>query len=199
MRVKHVGAPLSYDALSRVAKELCSGPVCHRQRCSQRGLGWASLYDWPLRHSRRRHCAGFHQSPLWQRQMVQSSTFTSIPAGMIVVPAKQFGPVTQEVGEEGIRRTRNRCVSPESVSFWRYGGGRHTAAGSWSRHSDLFTGMHRWACFCNTKALLLVSPSPSTWSALHPNAPRAQTPARRWLGSAERLKYREMEEEGGWS
>lgn len=45
--------------------------------------------------------------------------------------------------------------------------------------------MHRWACFCNTKALLLVSPSPSTWSALHPNAPRAEKPARRWLGSAE--------------
>lgn len=32
-------------------------------------------------------------------------------------------------------------------------------------------GTHRWACFCNTKALLLVSPSPLTWSALHPNAP----------------------------
>lgn len=60
-----------------------------------------SLYDkaWPLRHSRRKHCACFHQSPLWQRQMVQSSTFTSIPAGMIVVPAKQFGPVA--LGREG--------------------------------------------------------------------------------------------------
>lgn len=56
-----------------------------------------SPYDnvWPLRHSRLKHCAGFHQSPLWQRQMVQSSTFTSIPAGMIVVPAKQFGPFLQ--------------------------------------------------------------------------------------------------------
>lgn len=32
-------------------------------------------------------------------------------------------------------------------------------------------GTHRWACFCNTKALLLVSPSPLTWSALHPNVP----------------------------
>ncbi len=53
---------------------------------------------WPLRHSRRKHCAGFHQSPLWHRQMVQSSTFTSMPAGMIVVPAKQFGPVTWEKG-----------------------------------------------------------------------------------------------------
>lgn len=62
-----------------------------------------SLYDkaWPLRHSRRKHCACFHQSPLWQRQMVQSSTFTSIPAGMIVVPAKQFGPVA--LGREGGR------------------------------------------------------------------------------------------------
>ncbi len=54
---------------------------------------------WPLRHSRRKHCAGFHQSPLWHRQMVQSSTFTSMPAGMIVVPAKQFGPVTWEKGD----------------------------------------------------------------------------------------------------
>lgn len=62
---------------------------------------------------------------------------------------------------------------------------------SQSRRTDLFTGMHRWACFCNTKALLLVSPSPSTWSALHPNAPRAQKPARRWLGSIERLESRE--------
>lgn len=57
--------------------------------------------------------------------------------------------------------------------------------------------MHRWACFCNTKALLLVSPSPSTWSALHPNAPWAEKPARRWLGSTERLEYRERETEEG--
>lgn len=97
-----------------------------------------SLYDsdWPLRHSRRKHCAGFHQSPLWQRQMVQSSTFTSIPAGMIVVPAKQFGPAAWgREGEEGrgegrtkkrekrMRTTRNGCGSPESISF---------SAGWWS-------------------------------------------------------------------
>lgn len=44
-------------------------------------------------HSRLEHCAGFHQSPLWQWQMLQSSTFTSMPAGMMVVPAKQLGPV----------------------------------------------------------------------------------------------------------
>lgn len=77
--------------------------------------------------------------------------------------------------------------------------------GSQSRHTDLFTGMHRWACFCNTKALLLVSPSPSTSSALHPNAARAEKPARRWLGSRQRLEYRGREKEscfekqkGGW-
>lgn len=39
-------------------------------------------------------------------------------------------------------------------------------------------GTDRWACFCNTKALLLVSPSPLTWSALHSNAPWAEAPAR---------------------
>lgn len=45
-------------------------------------------------HSRFEHWAGFHQSPLWQWQMLHSSTFTSMPAGIIVVPAKQFGPGT---------------------------------------------------------------------------------------------------------
>lgn len=81
---------------------------------------------------------------------------------------------------------------PRELSLCRRGGGvMQRTGGSWgsqSRRTDLFTGMHRWACFCNTKALLLVSSSPSTWSALHPNAPRAEEPARRWLGSAERLE-----------
>lgn len=49
-------------------------------------------------HSRLEHCAGFHQSPLWQWQMLQSSTFTSMPAGIIVVPAKQFGPAKKHRG-----------------------------------------------------------------------------------------------------
>jgi len=49
-------------------------------------------------HSRLEHCAGFHQSPLWQWQMLQSSTFTSMPAGIIVVPAKQFGPAKTHGG-----------------------------------------------------------------------------------------------------
>lgn len=53
--------------------------------------------------------------------MVQSSTFTSIPAGMIVVPAKQFGPAAWEGEEkdrkEGMRTTRNGRGSPESFSF----------------------------------------------------------------------------------
>lgn len=206
---------LSDSAQSQVALELCSCSVNHTNCCSRQGLAWASppsplesLYDnaWPLRHSRRKHCACFHQSPLWQRQMVQSSTFTSIPAGMIVVPAKQFGPAAWEGEEkdrkEGMRTTRNGCGSPESFSSseglgwtdakrgWELGGG----GGSQSRRTDLFTGMHRWACFCNTKALLLVSPSPLTWSALHPNAPWAEKPARSWHGSTERLEYRETEE-----
>lgn len=55
-----------------------------------RGLrGYSACLPW---HSRLEHCAGFHQSPLWQWQMLQSSTFTSMPAGMMVVPAKQLGP-----------------------------------------------------------------------------------------------------------
>lgn len=114
--------PAFNSTQSQVSSELCSCAVSHTNL-----LWWAgllrlsfssipacrspspflplflavSLYDkaWPLRHSRRKHCACFHQSPLWQRQMVQSSTFTSIPAGMIVVPAKQFGPVA--LGREG--------------------------------------------------------------------------------------------------
>lgn len=51
--------------------------------------------------------------------------------------------------------------------------------------------MHQWACFCNTKALLLVSPSPLTRSALHPNALWGEEAARRWLGNAEKLEFRE--------
>lgn len=57
--------------------------------------------------------------------------------------------------------------------------------------------MHRWACFCNTKALLLVSPSPLTRSALHPNAPWGEEAARRWLGNAEKLEFRERGGMGG--
>lgn len=53
------------------------------------GFCYRACLPW---HSRLEHCAGFHQSPLWQWQMLQSSTFTSMPAGIIVVPAKQFGP-----------------------------------------------------------------------------------------------------------
>lgn len=53
-------------------------------------------------------------------------------------------------------------------------------------------GTHRWACFCNTKALLLVSPSPLTWSALHPNTPWAEAPARIWV-----WQYRVAEEAEG--
>lgn len=80
--------------------------------------------------------------------------------------------------------------------FWRGGRVMQRAAGSQSRRTDLFTGMHRWACFCNTKALLLVSPFPSTWSALHPNALQAKKPARRWLGSTEAEVQREREAAG---
>lgn len=91
-----------------------------------------SLYDddWPLRHSRRKHCAGFHQSPLWQRQMVQSSTFTSIPAGMIVVPAKQFGPDNmgseETKVERGLKRNDNnkkKDASPQRASLLQQGCG----------------------------------------------------------------------------
>lgn len=72
--------------------------------------------------------------------MVQSSTFTSIPAGMIVVPAKQFGPAAwegregkegeRETEEKGMRTTRNGCVSPESFSLQWGGGVMQRAAGS---------------------------------------------------------------------
>ena len=94
-----------------------------------------SLYDnvWPLRHSRRKHCAGFHQSPLWQRQMVQSSTFTSIPAGMIVVPAKQFGPAAWERGggKEGRKRQERRNENDKKW-MWFSGGVSLFSAGWWS-------------------------------------------------------------------
>lgn len=96
-----------------------------------------------------------------------------------------------ETQETRIENDKKWMHLPRELSLCRRGGGvmQRTGGiwGSQSRRTDLFTGTHRWACFCNTKALLLVSPSPSTWSALHPNAPRAEEPARRWLGSTERL------------
>jgi len=101
-------------------------------------------------------------------------------------------------GKWGDRRERRNekdkgmDVALLRASLFRRGGGVMQRAagsqGSQSRPPDLFTGMHRWACFCNTKALLLVSPSPSTWSALHPNALQqgsCQALARQHRGSRE--------------
>lgn len=49
--------------------------------------------------------------------MVQSSTFTSIPAGMIVVPAKQFGPAAWERQERRIEKGKRRGP-PQSVPLF---------------------------------------------------------------------------------
>lgn len=160
---------------------------CSDSRAAHRTVSLPSapegFYDaaWPLRHSRRKHCAGFHQSPLWHRQMVQSSTFTSMPAGMIVVPAKQFGPVTW--GKGGDFKEAGMSESSQEPLL---GGNAGVTHGSSEGGTDVwmfFTAMHRWACFCNTKALLLLSfpfspilplthPS-SHWDALHSNVPQA--------------------------
>ncbi len=187
---------LSMSSYLSLPEELCSCqsvPRCHKvvpcsdSRAAHRTVSLPSapegFYDaaWPLRHSRRKHCAGFHQSPLWHRQMVQSSTFTSMPAGMIVVPAKQFGPVTWGKGGDFKEAGMN-----ESLQEPLLGGNAGVTHGSYEGGTDVwmfFTAMHRWACFCNTKALLLLSfpfslilplthPS-SHWDALHSNVPQA--------------------------
>lgn len=90
-----------------------------RQQQQQQLFGWRCRWQGECRyraclpwHSRLEHCAGFHQSPLWQWQMLQSSTFTSMPAGIIVVPAKQLGP------EETQGSNRGQCcfVSKRSAA-----------------------------------------------------------------------------------
>lgn len=60
--------------------------------------------------------------------MVQSSTFTSIPAGMIVVPAKQFGPASgrgdktgKKEWEQHTHTHKNGCGSPEGFLLFRKG------------------------------------------------------------------------------
>lgn len=155
------GTPAASTAPASTSLRCGSGRWCSRPPLLQFRLGWSL----------------FQQSNL------------DLPHG------KGRGRKGREDRKEGMRTTRNGCGSLESFSFsegwWSDAEELQGVRGSQSRRTDLFTGMHRWACFCNTKALLLVSPSPSTWSALHPNAPRAEKPARRWLGSIERLEYRE--------
>lgn len=85
-----------------------------RERCYRACLPW---------HSRLEHCAGFHQSPLWQWQMLQSSTFTSMPAGIIVVPAKQLGPVETHEGD----RINTLCLDWGQQLCSKPGTGRHPA------------------------------------------------------------------------
>lgn len=66
-------------------------------------------------HSRFEHWAGFHQSPLWQWQMLHSSTFTSMPAGIMVVPAKQFGPGTHTYIDQLIKSERLSFSRPSPL------------------------------------------------------------------------------------
>lgn len=75
--------------------------------------------------------------------------------------------------KEGLRKAGNEALprAPLFLEKWRTEAKKWWSSGSRSGRTDLFTDMHRWACFCNTKALLLVSPSPLTRSALHPNVP----------------------------
>lgn len=68
------------------------------------------------------------------------------------------------------------CLSGERLSFCAES---CRALGESGQTYRSFHGRtHRWACLCNTKALLLVSPSPLTWTALHPNVPSAEEAAR---------------------
>ena len=104
--------------------------------------------------------------------------------------------------KERKQKKRQKCSREAPLGGDGMGATGRGPGGVGAEERDLFMGMHRWACFCNTKALSPSLPSLSllTQNTLHSNAQQAEDAGKepRWRGHWARALNLLSEAGGSW-